>query len=168
MIRIYKRNKWFRFSVQFMVFLLIVFALRSWQGRHHIQGEAPIIVAQQLNGRHFDLREQQSKPILVHFWATWCPVCQFENRNIANLADDYEVITLVSWSEGAAQVRAFLQKENLKLPVIVDEDGEWAKLYGVKAVPASFIVDAHGMIRFVETGYTSEAGLRLRMWWLQN
>ncbi len=167
-MQFYKQHKWFRFVVQLGLLLIIIFSMRAWQSRHSIEGVAPIIVATTLSGQHFDLREQSPKPVLVHFWATWCPVCQFENSNIANLAKDYQVITIASWSEGEAEVSAYLKKENLNMPVIVDEDGEWAKVYGVKAVPASFIIDGEGMIKFVETGYTSESGLRLRMWWLQN
>lgn len=65
------------------------------------------------------------------------------------------------------QVREYLKRENLSYPVIVDEDGEWANVYGVKAVPASYIIDSKGVIRFIEKGYSSETGLRLRLWWLE-
>jgi len=163
----YKQNKFSRIIVQLLLVLLVYFSIRAWQSMDNIQGEAPIIVASMLNGKNFDLREYQSKPVLVHFWATWCPICQFENSNIVNIAKDYQVITIVSWSEGAAQVREYLKKENLSLPVIVDEDGEWAKVYGVKGVPASYIIDENGMIQFIEKGFTSETGLRLRLWWLE-
>ncbi|VAW54770.1 hypothetical protein MNBD_GAMMA07-2798, partial [hydrothermal vent metagenome] len=97
----------------------------------------------------------------------WCHICEFENSNIANIAKDYDVITIASWSESATQVKAYLQKEKLNFPVIVDEDGEWAKVYGVKGVPASFVLDKTGVIQYIETGYTSEMGLRLRLWWLE-
>jgi len=163
----YKQNKFVRIIIQLIFVLLIYFSIRTWQSMDNIQGEAPVIVASRLNGENFDLRKQQSKPVLVHFWATWCPICQFENSNIANIAKDYQVITIASWSEGEAQVAEYLKKENLNLPVIVDEDGEWAKVYGVKAVPASFIIDSQGMIQYIEKGFTSETGLRLRLWWLE-
>ncbi len=156
-----------RFSLQILLLLLIYFSLRAWKSMDYIKGDAPVINAITLKGKPFDLRQHRSKPILVHFWATWCHICQFENSNIENIAKDYDVITIASWSESATQVKAFLKKENLHLPVIVDEDGEWAKVYGVKGVPASFIVDRKGVIQFIETGYTSEIGLRLRLWWLQ-
>ena len=133
----------------------------------NIQGMAPAIVATTLKGETFDLRDHQSKPVLVHFWATWCPICEFENSNIVNIAEDYQVITVASWSETEAEVREYLRKEGLNLPVIVDEDGEWAKVYGVKAVPSSFFVDKKGFIQFVEKGYTSEVGMRARLWWLE-
>jgi len=163
----YKQNKIVRIIVQLFLVLLVYFSIRTWQSMENIQGEAPVIVGTMLNGKHFDLREQQSKPVLVHFWATWCPICQFENSSIANIAEDYQVITVASWSEGEAQVREYLEKENINMPVIVDEDGEWAKVYGVKGVPASFIVDSKGVIKFIEKGFTSETGIRIRLWWLE-
>jgi alkyl hydroperoxide reductase subunit AhpC len=46
-----------------------------------------------------------------------------------------------------------------------DEDGWISEKWGVHAVPASFIIDRTGRIRFVEVGYTTEIGLRLRLWW---
>jgi len=164
---LYQGNKFIRFISQALFVLIIYFSVRTWQALDNIQGEAPVIVATMLSGQNFDLREQHSKPILVHFWATWCPVCQFENSNIENIAEDYQVITLASWSEGENKVRQYLENENLNFPVIVDDDGEWAKVYGVKAVPSSFIIDGNGMIQFIESGYTSEIGLRLRLWWLE-
>jgi thiol-disulfide isomerase/thioredoxin len=167
-INLYKKNKVIRILSQTLFVLLIIFLIRAWQARHHIQGDAPVIVANTLQGELFDLREHQSKPVLVHFWATWCPICQFENANIENLSKDYQVITIASWSEGETEVRDFLKSENINMPVIVDEDGEWANVYGVKAVPASFVIDAQGIIQFIETGYTSEMGLRMRLWWLND
>lgn len=165
--KIYPKNKILKLLMQFAFVLLIYFSIRTWQSIDNIQGQAPIILATALTNEEIDSRDFQNKPVLIHFWATWCPICQFENNNIANLAKDYQVITIASWSEGDAQVSEFLKNENLNLPiVIVDEDGEWAKMFAVKGVPSSFIVDGDGVIQFIEKGYTSEIGLRLRLWWL--
>jgi len=164
---IFKKNKFTAILGQVLLLMVVYFLIRAWQSMDNIQGMAPVIVATTLKGDVFDLREHQTKPILVHFWATWCPICQFENSNIANIAEDYQVITIASWSETEREVREYLKNENLILPVIVDEDGEWAKVYGVKGVPSSFILDKKGGIQFIEKGYTSEAGLRVRLWWLE-
>lgn len=164
----YKRSRFIRIMSQLLMLLVIYFSVRYWLSIEDIEGKAPVVYAQMLNGEYFDLREHQSKPVLIHFWATWCPICQFENSNIEALAKDYQVITIASWSEGAREIAEYMNQENLTMPVIVDEDAEWAKLYGVKAVPTSFIVDGDGVIKFVEKGYSSETGLRLRMWFLQH
>jgi hypothetical protein len=48
--------------------------------------------------------------------------------------------------------------------VLLDNTGELAQTFGLKGVPISFILDPNGEIKFVETGYSSEVGLRLRLW----
>ena len=48
--------------------------------------------------------------------------------------------------------------------MVNDPDGRLAGAWGVHAVPATFIVDTNGEIRFVEVGYTTGLGLRLRLW----
>lgn len=163
----YKKSLITRIVFQAVIVLLVYFSIRYWKSLDNIEGPAPVIRATSLSGQAFDLREHKNMPLLVHFWATWCPVCEMENANIASVAEDYRVITIASWSEGAKEVSSYMQEQALNMPVIIDEDGEWAKLYGVKAVPASFFINPDGVIQFIETGYTTELGLRLRLWWLE-
>jgi len=60
-----------------------------------------------------------------------------------------------------------MEENNLSYPVIIDEDGILAKQYGVRGVPASFIVNPEGIIAFTEIGYTTNWGLRIRLWLAQ-
>ncbi|HED32908.1 MAG TPA: redoxin domain-containing protein [Gammaproteobacteria bacterium] len=162
---IYKRARVVRFLAQILLLTVVYFSVRAWQGRHDIQGLAPIIQGVQLNGEVFNLEKYRGAPVLVHFWATWCAVCRFESKNIAALAEDYPVITVATWVEDEKAVEAYLQQAGLDMPVIVDTDQRWARKYAIKAVPYSFIIDSNGYIRYIEKGYSTEAGLRLRMWW---
>ena len=59
-----------------------------------------------------------------------------------------------------------MAEEGVSYRVILDPSGRLAGRFGVKAVPTSMIIDANGEIRFVEVGYTTEIGLRLRLWWV--
>ncbi len=162
---VYKQSRALRIVLQGLVLLSIYFAVRAWQGRDDIQGVAPPIQAVQLNGEAYDLMQQRGQPVLIHFWATWCPICQQESSNIDALAKDYQVITIATWTEGIAEVETYMRDEKLTMPVIVDSDRRLAKKYGIKAVPYSFIIDGDGGIRFIEKGYTTELGLKLRLWW---
>lgn len=53
----------------------------------------------------------------------------------------------------------------LFLPPPYYSDGSISEMWGVHAVPASFIIAPDGTIQFVEVGYPTELGLRLRLWW---
>lgn len=50
-------------------------------------------------------------------------------------------------------------------PTVVDPAAEILRRYGLAGVPAFIVIDPAGDIRFVAVGYTSELGLRLRLWW---
>jgi alkyl hydroperoxide reductase subunit AhpC len=64
----------------------------------------------------------------------------------------------------ADELVAYLQAQGVDYPVINDEHGRLAASYGVKAVPASFILDREGRVRFATRGYTTGWGIRLRLW----
>ena len=102
--------------------------------------------------------------MLVHFWASWCRICALGQDAIKAIARDWPVITVAMQSGSAVDVRHHLQQAGLDFPVINDPDGRIARRFGVVAVPASFVVDARNHIAFRERGYTSEAGLRIRLW----
>jgi len=154
-----------RLVIQLGLLLLIIFSIRSCQLAGTVSGEAPIINDRLLTGEMVNLKKFRGEPILVHFWATWCPVCKLENSNINSIAKDYPVITIAYVPESEKEVKEFVRDERLSMPVIVDLMGEWGKLYGIRGVPVSFILDPDGNIQFTEFGYTTEMGLRLRLWW---
>lgn len=127
-------------------------------------GTAPAMHAQTLAGETFSLASPRKGPLLIHFWATWCPVCRLEQDSIQSLSRHYRVISVAMNSGTANAVRAFMQKQGLSFPVINDPDGRIARQFGVNAVPVSFVVNPDNQIRFVERGYSTEWGLRLRLW----
>lgn len=154
-----------RLVAEIVVFVLIVFAVHAYNQRGTARGMAPPLEGTLLDGHHFDLASLRGRPVLVQFWATWCPICRLELGSIAAIAKDHAVITVAQQSGQAAAVRTFLKRQGVSFPVIVDPEGVLAQRYGVRAVPASFVIGPHGRIRFVEVGYTTGWGLRARLWW---
>lgn len=142
----------------------VYFGVRFYQQRTLVEGPAPALRAVQLDGQAFDLATQRSQPVLVYFWATWCPVCRLEQGAIESLAADHPVIGIAMQSGTAVEVTKYLREHDLKVPVVNDPDGAIAAAWGVRATPTTFFVDDHNRIRFREVGYTSEPGLRLRLW----
>jgi len=91
-------NKYYRWLVDLTLILIVLSAIRFWMQRDVVSGTAPNINNVMLNGQHFDLYQNSKRPILVHFWATWCPVCKLEQSNIENIAKDNHVITIAMQS----------------------------------------------------------------------
>ena len=111
------------------------------------------------------LHVEQNKPIMIHFWATWCPVCKAEADNIQRLSEDYQVITIAVKSGSDEDIQTYLAKQDLNFKVINDTDGELAKKFGVNIYPTTFIYDKNREMVFSDVGYTSTWGLKLRMWY---
>ncbi|MDH5600708.1 MAG: protein disulfide oxidoreductase [Gammaproteobacteria bacterium] len=133
--------------------------------RDIVSGIAPNISSITLEGHKFDLNRDKNRPILVYFWASWCPVCKLEQSNIQNISKDYPVITIAMQSGDDAEVQKFMKQEKLSFRVINDEHGSISQKYNIKGVPVSFIVNKENQIEFVEVGYTTELGLKIRLWW---
>lgn len=158
-------KKHYRLLAEITLILVVIFSVRLWVQRDVISGLAPNISAIMLNGQYFDLYKEKRKPILVHFWATWCSVCKLEQSGIENLAKDFPIITIAIQSGNNKELHQFMQEENLSFKVINDESGIFSQRYNIRGVPASFIINKNNEIEFIEIGYTTELGLRIRLWW---
>ena len=119
-----------------------------------------------MDGAPFQLDPARG-PFLVHFWATWCPICRLEQDSIASIAADRPVITVATTSGDSGELADYLAEHGLEMPVLMDEDGTIARAWGVNGVPSSFVIDTAGRIRHAGTGYSTEVGLRLRLWWTE-
>lgn len=160
------RPRWRRWALEAVIIVAIVLAIRGWQARSVAGGEAPVIDGVDLHGELVrDVRAREG-PVMVHFLASWCGVCEAEEPNVVALARDHDVIAIASQSGDVDRVRAWIDDETDlgDVRVVVDPRGVIAQRWGVGAFPTSFYVDRGGEIRHVEVGYTSELGMRLRMW----
>lgn len=159
-----KKRSWRRLAIEIAIVLAIFLAFRAWQTRDAPDGPAPALSGTSVEGTPLALARTPSRPVVVHFWATWCGVCRAEQGTIDALADDYEVITVAAQSGEAAEVAAYFQREGVEFPTIVDPRGALAQQWGVHAFPTTFVIGTDGTIRNVEVGYTTSLGLRARMW----
>jgi thiol-disulfide isomerase/thioredoxin len=153
-----------RLLLELALLLVFVVAVEAFLTRDAVSGKAPPFEGVTLSGEPFALATLQGRPAVVHFWATWCPVCNIEQGMIDSLAEDYPVITIAMQSGEAQEVLAYLEEHGVDYPVINDPQGSLARLYGVSGVPASFVLDGNGEVRFVTRGYTSGLGMRVRLW----
>ncbi len=163
--KVKKSRIWLRRGTEILIFIILIVGVRAWQQRDVVKGYAAPLSGVSLDGKPYLLASPPKQPVLVHFWATWCPICKTEQESIDALAhDNIDVITVAMQSGSTEAVQAYMREQGVSFPVINDADGQLSALWGVHAVPASFIVDRDGKIRFVEIGYTTELGLRFRLW----
>ena len=165
------RRRIVRWLIELALFGAVFMAIQAWQQRDVPAGPAPGIGATLADGRAFDLGDWRAahpgRPVALHFWAEWCPICATEEGSISSISADWPVMTVAMRSGTSDQVASHLKKQGLAWPTVVDGDGGIAAAYGLKGVPALVVIDRDGMIRSVSVGYTSELGMRLRLWWAE-
>jgi peroxiredoxin len=160
-----RKIKWRRLAIDLLLLVVVIMGIRMWQQRDIVSGAAPALHGITLAGQPYALPTHPAQPVLVHFWATWCPICRAEQGSIATIAqDDANVITIAMQSGRPEEVIKHMHEQGIDFPVLNDADGSIARAWGVHGVPASFIIAPDGQIRFVEVGYTTGMGLRLRLW----
>jgi len=105
---------------------------------------------QDLNGRRIRLADYRGKVVFLNFFATWCVPCRLEMPSMERLSRTYRdkglVVLAVDVQEGARTVRPFMQELRLSFPALLDEDGSVGYMYGIRPLPATFLVARDGKI----------------------
>lgn len=110
--------------------------------------------------------QHAGRAVAVYVWAEWCPICKLQAHNVQSLLDaNLPVLTIAMRSGTADQVALAMRKRHIAWPAAIDPRGEMAQALGFNAVPAFIVVDAQGQLRGASVGYTSELGMRWRLWW---
>lgn len=155
------KKRWVRTALEVGAFLALFFAIRAYQGRNLAAGPVPALPATLLDGS-----PRPERPAVVHFFASWCGVCQAEEGNVRTLAEHHEVLAIASQSGNDAAVRTYLAEHDLgPAAIALDPQGELARAFGVSAFPATFYLDEGGRIVTSEVGYTTTLGMLARAFW---
>lgn len=164
------RSRWKRWAVEILVVVAIVGAVQFWRAADLPEGPAPHLAGTLADGRATDLasalQAAGGRPVLVAFWASWCPVCKAEEGNIDAVARDWPTLTVAMQSGERIAVAKHLHERGLRFTALVDADGGLAREWRVRGVPTHFIVDSRGIIQWRGSGYATEWGLRARLWWI--
>jgi thiol-disulfide isomerase/thioredoxin len=105
----------------------------------------------------------EKEPLIVHFWATWCPTCKLEASNIEALSQNHNVVSIAVTSGSNEKLQLFMKEHSLSYKVINDNNGVLAKKFGIEAYPTTLIYDKDGKLKFSEVGYSTTLGLQARI-----
>ncbi|MBV8548561.1 MAG: DsbE family thiol:disulfide interchange protein [Alphaproteobacteria bacterium] len=107
---------------------------------------------------HFDTAEWIGRPYIINFFASWCVPCQAEHEVLSDLQNHLHLPVIgIAYKDRPESLHRFLNKAgNPYLAVADDKDGHTGIDWGLTGVPETFVIDAHGVIRYHLVGPMTE------------
>ena len=118
------------------------------------------------NGNEVKLSDNFGKPIVVNFWATWCPPCASELPHFDKAAAEYEGrvrFLMVDLTDGRRDTvegaKAYVAEKGYAFPLYFDTESSGAIAYAVYSIPLTVFIDADGNVRASRIGAMDETML---------
>lgn len=122
---------------------------------------APNFTLPTLDGKTFTLADYSKSPgkvVVVDIWATWCPPCRAEIPYLVKMnkkfAEKPVKIVGIAIDQGKPEISSFVKSQ--KIDYIIGLDPNAAVIgdsYKVGGIPATYIIDKKGVIRYVHSGF---------------
>ena len=117
---------------------------------------APDFDLQDPDGNPQRLADYQGRPVILNFWATWCPPCREEMPSMQRaheaVAPEGIALVAINVGEDADTIEQFLASYPVDFPLPMDLDSRVVQSYPVKGLPTTFVLDPEGRLVYVATG----------------
>jgi len=105
-----------------------------------------------IHGNTITKTDYTGKVTVINFWATWCPPCIEEIPSLNRLKNKmqgfpFEIIS-INYAEDQKTILEFMHRINVEFPVLLDQNGDFARQWNVISYPSTFVIDAQGKIRY--------------------
>jgi peroxiredoxin len=128
--------------------------------------KAPDLTLRDLDGRTVTLADLHGKRVLLHFWATWCGVCQHEvgalNATQAALAPDEVLLTVVADGDNRAAVEKFANERGVRYPILLGNE-DIVRRFHVNVFPTSYYLSPDGRIDDATVGMSTRYAMQTRL-----
>ena len=114
---------------------------------------APDFRVYDADGNEVTLSGMRGMPVVLNFWASWCPPCK------AELPDFDAACSENPDSETVETASSFIESNGYSFPVYYDTDYDAANVYGVMSIPMTVFIDAEGHVRTYSVGMISSETL---------
>lgn len=127
---------------------------------------APDITVYTADGKPVSLHSLFGKPIVLNFWASWCPPCKAEMPDFqaayAQLGEQVHFV-MVNLTDGQQETvelaSGFIESSGFTFPVYYDTSGTAAYTYRISSIPTTYFIRSDGSIATSQVGMLDAAGL---------
>ena len=127
---------------------------------------APDFTLKNISNNKVNLSDYKGHPVIIFFWATWCPYCESEMSSMQKVYTTYKdyglVILAIDVGENAGKARTYCAKHNLTFPILNDSGKDISAKYRVSGFPTHFFVDSNRRISSIVVGITDYGNLSLQ------
>ena len=140
------------------IFLIAFFTVSSFSQNRTL----PSVKVKNLKGSLVDIQtiENDGKPIVISFWATWCKPCKKELNAIAEAYEDWQdntgvklIAISIDDSRSASKVKPYVNASGWEYEIFLDPNRDLSRSLGVSTVPHTFLLDGNGNIVWEHRGY---------------
>jgi peroxiredoxin len=118
---------------------------------------APDFTLKSLSGENVRLSELRGNVVMINFWASWCGPCRQEMPLLEALYQRYSGLGFellgVNVEQDVDDAKRWLADRPVSFPVLLDPENALTKMYQVKAMPSTILVDRDGNVRHLHKGY---------------
>ncbi len=141
--------------------ILVVLSVLSFNHAHAVasklEGAAPDFTLDSSSGENIRLSDYLGEVVMINFWASWCAPCRQEMPLLEDLYKKYHMMgfTLlgINVDEERENAESLLEQIPVSFPILFDPDSELSRLYKVKAMPTTILIDRDGQLRVLHKGY---------------
>ena len=132
----------------------------SRSGKELVGKKAPSFVAPKVGGQLVSLENYKNKPLVLNFWASWCPPCRDETPGMERIWRKYEdqgvVILGINVQDGEKEAQRYISEFGVTFSNALDLDGSITVDYGVTGLPVTFFIDNDSVVTGRWVGSISE------------
>ncbi len=112
--------------------------------------EAHDFAGKMMDAKSVNLQDYRGRFVLLNFWATWCSPCLKEMPDLENayneMGQEKLVVLAVGMGESVEKIKAFFNKYGFTFPLLADNRMKITKLYGVRNIPVTYLIDPDGVV----------------------
>jgi len=120
--------------------------------------QPPSISLLSLEGSEWNMEDASGRPLVINFWASWCPPCKAEMPAFERASEEYQDTDLIIAAINATNqdsiqnVNSFLQREDINLLILLDRAGVTSKAYNIHSLPTTYFINRDGRISKILIG----------------